>query len=124
MGASNCPGCKERDARITEWERQLAELTARLKINSSNSSTPPWQNPLNALKPVTKKKSTRPRGGQPGHPPHGKQLLLPERGTRVEHVRPDTCAKCRAALLRGRGFEREKSRGNNWRSGSSRSGVV
>jgi hypothetical protein len=72
---ASCCGCSERDARIADLERRLAELEARLKTNASNSSTPPSANPLGADKPVVKKKSKRKRGGQPDHPPHLKQLL-------------------------------------------------
>src|SRR6266851_10421650 len=85
-----CPGCRERDARIATLERRVAELEAlvrdllaRLGNNSSNSSVPPSANPLGAPKPVVKKKSKRRRGGQPGHPPHLKRLLPPERVTKA-----------------------------------------
>jgi transposase len=103
MDASGCPGCAERDARIADLERRLAELEARLKINSRNSSTPPSANPLGADKPVLKKKSKRKRGGQPDHPPHLKQLLPAEQVTRWKHVVPDACARCHAALPREAG---------------------
>jgi transposase len=103
MDASKCPGCSERDARIADLERRLAELEARLKTNATNSSTPPSANPLGADKPVKKKKSKRRRGGQPHHPPHLKQLLPPERVTRTQHFVPDQCARCQAALPRAAG---------------------
>ena len=103
MDALKCPGCSERDARIADLERRLAELEARLKINATNSSTPPSANPLGADKPVKKKKSKRKRGGQPDHPPHLKQLLPPERVTRTKHFVPDECASCHAELPREAG---------------------
>ena len=110
MDISGCPGCSERDARIAdlerrliESERRLAELEARLKTNASNSSTPPSANPLDAAKPVKEKKSKRQRGGQPGHPPHLKQLLPPERVSHWEHYLPDECARCHAPLPREAG---------------------
>lgn len=98
-----CPGCSGRDARIAELERRLGELEARLKTNAGNSSTPPSANPLGAQPPVTKKKSKRKRGGQPGHPPHLKQLLPPERITRTEVIVPDICDGCQAPLPRTAG---------------------
>ena len=98
MDASACPGCLERDARIAALERRVADLEARLNTNASNSSTPPSANPLGAAKPVRKPKSKRRRGGQPGHPPHLKELLPPERVTRTQHLVPEHCSQCQAPL--------------------------
>lgn len=103
MDRPTCPGCSERDARIVELERRLSELEARLKTTAANSSTPPSANPLGAKPPVVKKKSKRKRGGQPGHPPHLKQLLPAERVTRTEQIVPKTCEACRAPLPREAG---------------------
>src|SRR4030081_2663752 len=100
MDVPACPGCRERDARIAESERRVVELealardlTARLGINSSNSSVPPTANPLDAPKPVVKKPTGRKPGGQPGHPPHLKQLLPPERVKEVIPFIPVRCSK-------------------------------
>jgi len=98
MDASDCPGCRARDARIAELEQRLAALEARLGANSSNSSVPPSANPLGAPKPVVKKKSKRRRGGQPGHPPHLKQLLPPERVNEVVTFVPRLCEHCDTPL--------------------------
>ena len=105
MDVSTCPGCRERDARIAELERRVAELealvrdlTARLGINATNSSVPPSANPLGAPKPVVKKPTGRKPGGQPGHPPHLKQLLPPERVKEFIPFVPTHCRKCQAVL--------------------------
>ena len=105
MDGPACPGCRERDARIAELERRVAELealvrdlAARLGINSSNSSVPPSANPLDAPKPVVKKPSGRQPGGQPGHPPHLKQLVPPDRVKEVIPFIPTRCRRCQAAL--------------------------
>jgi transposase len=103
MERPECPGCSARDARIADLERRLSELEARLKTNAANSSTPPSANPLGADAPVTKKKSNRRRGAQPGHPPHLKQLLPPDRVTRTESIVPAVCSGCRAPLPRAAG---------------------
>ena len=79
-------------------EKRIAALEARLGTNSTNSSVPPSANPLDAPKPVSKKKSKRRRGGQPGHPPHLKQLLPPDRVNKVVPFRPTKCDHCRADL--------------------------
>lgn len=93
-----CPGCLAHLARIAELERRLAALEARLGTNSTNSSVPPSANPLDAPKPASKKKSKRRRGGQPGHPPHLKRLLPPERVNEVVAFRPAKCDQCHADL--------------------------
>lgn len=100
-----CPGCRERDARLAELERRIAELeatvrdlTTRLGSNASHSSVPPSANPLGAPPPVVKKKSQRRRGGQPGHPPHLRELLPPERVHAVKTFVPPQCEHCPAAL--------------------------
>src|SRR5476651_1258069 len=98
MDATACSGCSERDARIADLERRLGEVEARLKTNASNSSMPPSANPLDADKPVKKKKSKRQRGGQPNHPAHLKQLLPPERVKHWEHFVPEECSGCHAPL--------------------------
>jgi transposase len=98
MDALDCPGCRQRDARIAELEQRISALEARLGTNSTNSSLPPSSNPLDAPKPVVKKKSKRKPGGQPGHPPRLKQLLPPDRVTQTRVFTPDHCEECQAAL--------------------------
>lgn len=98
MDEPDCPGCRVRDARIAELERRLAALEARLNTTASNSSTPPSANPLGAKPPVVKPKSKRKRGGQPGHPPHLKELLPADRVTKTEVLMPTVCDGCQATL--------------------------
>src|SRR6266850_4719521 len=98
MDETACPGCQRRDQEIAELKRRLAVIEARLNTNAGNSSTPPSANPLGATPPVVKKKSKLKRGVQPGHPPHLKQLLPPDRVTRTEAIVPATCAGCGSPL--------------------------
>jgi len=100
-----CPGCRERDRRIQELRRevhalrdevrQLKELVAR---NASNSSLPPSANPPQAAKPVVKEPSKRKPGGQPGHQPHLRLRLPPERIHQTIHHRPRHCSACQQRL--------------------------
>jgi transposase len=103
MPDPSCPGCRELLVRVEQLEARVRDLLAKLKTNSSNSSTPPSANPLGADKPAKKKKSERQRGGQPDHPPHLKQLLPPEEVTRTEHFVPEECVRCHASLPRAAG---------------------
>jgi transposase len=103
MAEPSCPKCPELELRIRELESQVRELIAKLGTNSTNSGTPPSANPLGAPKPVKKKQSKRRRGGQPGHPPHLKQLLPPDRVTRTERIVPEVCGGCQAMLPREAG---------------------
>jgi transposase len=98
MATPECPGCRALQQRVAELEARLRELEARLRSNATNSSLPPSANPLGAPRPVVKKKSKRRRGGQPGHPPHLKQWLPPERVHQVQTFAPRQCAHCAATL--------------------------
>src|SRR5580704_11553030 len=107
MEVPECAGCQARDARIAALEsevRQLREELRQLKAllgrHAGNSSLPPSANPPSAPAPVRKPKSQRRAGGQPGHPPHLKQLLPPERVTRTVTFVPAQCAHCHATLPR------------------------
>lgn len=100
-----CPGCRERDARIAELEKQLAALQTqnrklgeRARRNASNSSMPPSTNPPDAPKPVAKKATGRKPGGQPGHKGHARLRLPPERVQHIIPFVPLTCDHCQAPL--------------------------
>ena len=60
-------------ARMATLEAQVKELLLQLQRNSSNSSTPPSVNPLDAPKPIPKAPTGRRRGGQNGHRGHHRQ---------------------------------------------------
>jgi transposase len=77
---------------------ELRRLQGLVQRNASNSSLPPSANPPGAAAPVTKPKTGRRPGGQPGHPPHLKQLLPPERVQRIVRFVPKRCQQCNAPL--------------------------
>src|SRR5437660_983885 len=110
MGAPECPGCRTRDVRIAALENEvrqlrdeLRQLKALLGRHAGNSSLPPSANPPAAPPPVQKPKSERRPGAQPGHPPHLKQLLPPERVTRTVTFVPSHCDHCQTPLPRQAG---------------------
>ena len=103
--APGCPGCRERDARIADLEKQLEalkvqnqKLAERAGLNASNSSIPPSANPPSAPKPTTKKSTGRKPGGQPGHQGHSRERLPRERVQHVIPFVPITCDHCQAPL--------------------------
>src|SRR5207253_2755413 len=110
MGAPECPGCRTRDVRIAALENEvrqlrdeLRQLKALLGRHAGNSSLPPSANPPAAPPPVQKPKRERRPGAQPGHPPHLKQLLPPERVTRTVTFVPSHCDHCQTPLPRQAG---------------------
>src|SRR3954449_12550913 len=88
------------EIRIAELEKTIAELHARLNLNSTNSSKPPSTDPpavkLKRRPPVPP--SGRKRGGQPGHKRHTRALVPPEKLRETFEVRPTKCQGCGAAL--------------------------
>src|SRR5438270_13342288 len=88
------------EKRISDLERTIAELQARLNLNSTNSSKPPSTDP-----PAVKLKrrppappSGRRRGGQPGHKRHTRALVPPEQLRETFEIKPTHCHGCGAAL--------------------------
>jgi transposase len=98
MDGQECPGCRRLEEEVRQLREELRQLKAGLGKNASNSSLPPSANPPQAPAPVTKEKTGRKRGGQPGHPPHLKQLLPPERLSATHAFVPAECAHCQTAL--------------------------
>src|SRR6516165_5872107 len=98
MDQPECPGCRERDARIAALEERLAEVEARLS-DLTKPRVPP--RPGAALPAAPAKKATGKKpGGQTGHPPHLKQLLPPERVRRTVTYVPKECEYCHESLPR------------------------
>jgi len=100
MDASECPGCRQRDQAIAALQAQIAALQAEVaSLATKLDERPAPPRGPTALPPAPPKKPTgRRRGGQPGHPPHLKQLLPADRVERVVPLVPTTCAGCRAPL--------------------------
>jgi transposase len=86
-------------ARITELESKVAELTARLNVNSTNSSKPPSSDPPGVQRQAKPPTGRKP-GGQPGHKRTMRKLVPVEQVDHVHELRPSTCPRC-ARRLRG-----------------------
>lgn len=85
-----------------ELRESVRDLEARLNQNSSNSSKPPssdppWAKPVKRKKPATGRR----RGGQPGHPPHYRELFPPDKVDNFREHRPTACAHCGLAFQDG-----------------------
>jgi transposase len=100
-----CLRCAVLEVRLSEMEWQLREaqqaielLKAMAKRNSSNSHQPPSSDPPSAPPRPGKPPTGRKPGGQPGHPPHLRKLLPPERVNRYEHHYPQVCEHCQKKL--------------------------
>ncbi len=86
------------EAQVGGLETQVKELLLQLQRNSSNSSTPPSANPLDAPKPVSKPPTGRRPGGQTGHRGHHRVRLPAGRVNEIVTYIPSICTGCHASL--------------------------
>jgi transposase len=98
MVTVSCPGCQQRDEKIADLQRRVAELEARLATNATNSGIPPSANPPDAPKLPPKTPTGKKPGGQPGHTAHLKRRLPRGRVNQVITFVPDRCQRCREPL--------------------------
>ena len=85
---------------LTALSTELAQLRERIGRSSRNSSKPPSSDGPGFKPPARGKGSGRKRGGQPGHPGAGPELLPIERVDEVVEHHPDACRRC-GTLLEG-----------------------
>jgi transposase len=100
-----CPECvklrRELDvalAQIAVLQAQVKELALQIQRNSSNSSTPPSANPLDAPKPFGKPPTGRKPGGQAGHRGHHRVRLPVHRVNAIVTYVPSVCTGCHTPL--------------------------
>ena len=87
-------------SQLTALATELASLRERIGRSTRNSSNPPSSDGPRFKPPVQRKGSGRKRGGQPGHPGTGPELLPIERVNEVVEHHPDACRRC-GTLLHG-----------------------
>lgn len=104
MGNPECPHCRELlkiiskyEAVIAELQRRVAELEARLGMNSRNSSKPPSSDGYQKPEPKSlREKSGRKPGGQEGH--GGETLKMAALPDEVVVCSVSQCERCGISL--------------------------
>jgi transposase len=92
------------EARIAELEAELAVFRGKLDVLNHQQRRQPPAVPHVPLSPAPAKKPTgRKPGGQPGHPPHLRQLLPPERVSKIRSFIPSHCEHCHTPLPKNPG---------------------
>jgi transposase len=86
-------------ALVLELLRRVAQVEARLKQTSRNSSKPPSSEPPRARPRPAKEPTGRQAGGQPGQEGHGRKLKPESEVDLLIEVRPERCGQCGAFLL-------------------------
>jgi hypothetical protein len=81
-------------------DQRVADLEARLQLNSTNSSKPPSSEPIGLKRKLPSPPTGRKSGGQPGHVRAQSPLVAPEKLRSSTDCRSDTCRRC-AHPLRG-----------------------
>ena len=96
---------EEMAQQIEQQEKKLAEvlivqeqLLEKVNRTSENSSSPPSSDPPGLGKKPQKTKSSKKRGGQPGHQGNSRDLYPIEECQEVIEHHPEECANCGAAL--------------------------
>ena len=84
--------------RLAEQENRIAELEARLRKDSSNSSKPPSASHPHAKPEPKKDKSKRKQGAQRGHRKFERALIPTDQCDEVVSRKPDACRGCGHAL--------------------------
>src|SRR5947209_8805067 len=80
---------------IRQLKQQLADTTAQLNTNSSNSSLPPSSDRFHGKRrpPPPPDQPRKKRGGQPGHPRHQRPLVPREQVRETIPCKPTTCRR-------------------------------
>jgi transposase len=85
--------------RTCDLETRVADLEARLKLNSTNSHKPPSSDFLGAKRRPPAPPTGKKRGGQPKHRKAHRALVPPEKVRATFTCKPTTCRRCGHGLL-------------------------
>src|SRR5262249_37488022 len=88
----------EAQAIIRALLAKIQQLQDQLNQSPRNSSVPPSTEHPHATPPRPPSRAARRRGGQPGHPKHGRPLLPPEQCDDVIPLKPTSCRRCGRGL--------------------------
>ena len=80
--------------RIAFLESRLNNLDNRLKLNSTNSSKPPWSDPIGLKRKPPAPRSGKNRGAQHGHRKAHRSLVPPEKLRETIQCKPTVCRRC------------------------------
>jgi transposase len=86
----------QQQEQLRQLHQQLADATAKLNTNSSNSSLPPSSDRFCVKRrpPPPPGQPRQKRGGQPGHPQHQRLLVPPDQVRETILCKPTTCRRC------------------------------
>ena len=81
---------------LRQLQQQLADTTAKLNTNSSNSSLPPSSDRFHGKRrpPQPPDQPRKKCGGQSGHPRHVRPLVAPDQVRETIPCKPSTCRRC------------------------------
>jgi transposase len=82
-------------AAVQALQEQNRALQEQLNQTSRNSSRPPSSDPPQSER-LPRSRSTRRRGGQPGHPGSTRTLIPVEEVDEVVVLKPEQCTRCHA----------------------------
>jgi transposase len=108
LGACLCTVIEQQQAQIVALTARVKELEDRLATNSRNSNKPPSSDAPAQRTRSLREPSTRPTGGQKGHP--GTTLKFSAAPDRVIKHPPARCCRCGAALEEVSGTPQDERR--------------
>ncbi|MEA5583764.1 IS66 family transposase [Nodularia harveyana UHCC-0300] len=89
---------EQQSKKLAEVLRVQEQLLEKINRTSKNSSSPPSSDPPGFEKKPAKQKSSKKRGGQPGHKGNSRDLYPIEECSEIIDHHPEECANCGATL--------------------------